>query len=383
MRCSGPSASASSPSPTGVGRRGRSRRPVTLGRRLVGSVRAGSAARDRAERLGSRPVRRPPCIPTVLVVLALVVAGCGDTGAGTAAQAPPPTVRAQDFPRPSGVETLDDLEGDLPKGPILQPRSPCSRRARTASPSRSTTRARTELSGADVALYTARPGRQQPSAGRSPHVPSCSAVKGAFASRSTTRRPGLREVRVRRRGPVQAHRCWSRSIALVRLDDRLMRTRSPRRCRVGGRRAPRPPGSASARCRSTPTPSRRPGETCGAIDTRLPPAPELHRVNLRDALGKKPVVLVVRHPAAVPEPGLRARRGRRAAGQGSRRATGVAFIHQEVYKGQHPWEKGVRPQPEAWRLATEPWTFVIDRRGTLRARFEGPMSPRELAARGR
>jgi peroxiredoxin len=56
---------------------------------------------------------------------------------------------------------------------------------------------------------------------------------------------------------------------------------------------------------------------------------------------------------------------------------GVAFIHQEIYKDNQV-NKGVRPQVAAWRLASEPWTFVIDRRGRISTRFEGAYSVGEL-----
>ncbi len=55
----------------------------------------------------------------------------------------------------------------------------------------------------------------------------------------------------------------------------------------------------------------------------------------------------------------------------------VAFVHQEVYRDNRP-ERGIRPQLTAWHLVTEPWTFVIDRKGVVRTRFEGPFSPGEL-----
>ena len=32
----------------------------------------------------------------------------------------------------------------------------------------------------------------------------------------------------------------------------------------------------------------------------------------------------------------------------------------------------------AWHLASEPWTFVIDRSGKISTRFEGAFSPGEL-----
>jgi peroxiredoxin len=49
----------------------------------------------------------------------------------------------------------------------------------------------------------------------------------------------------------------------------------------------------------------------------------------------------------------------------------------EIYKENNP-AKGVRPQVAAFRLPSEPWTFVIDRDGIIRARFEGALSVAEM-----
>jgi transposase-like protein len=59
------------------------------------------------------------------------------------------------------------------------------------------------------------------------------------------------------------------------------------------------------------------------------------------------------------------------------RAGGVVFIHVEIYR-DNDVAKGFRPQVTAYRLPTEPWTFVIDRHGIVRDRFEGALSVREL-----
>ena len=56
----------------------------------------------------------------------------------------------------------------------------------------------------------------------------------------------------------------------------------------------------------------------------------------------------------------------------------VAFIHQEI------WESGslqkLSPTFEEWNLRSEPWIFVVDDRGIVRARFEGLTTRRELEA---
>jgi hypothetical protein len=57
--------------------------------------------------------------------------------------------------------------------------------------------------------------------------------------------------------------------------------------------------------------------------------------------------------------------------------TGVRFIHIEIYRDNDP-QKGLNEWVQAWHLPTEPWTFVVDRKGVIRARFEGSLAAREL-----
>jgi hypothetical protein len=65
--------------------------------------------------------------------------------------------------------------------------------------------------------------------------------------------------------------------------------------------------------------------------------------------------------------------------QSEDQSKGVRFVHMEIYNGNEV-AKGLRPQIGAYRLASEPWTFVIDRKGIVRARFEGAFSAAELSA---
>jgi len=61
-----------------------------------------------------------------------------------------------------------------------------------------------------------------------------------------------------------------------------------------------------------------------------------------------------------------------------RRVKGDArFIHVEVYRDNDP-NKGVNRWMRKWKLPTEPWVFVVDRRGVIRAKFEGSVSVAEL-----
>ncbi|HET9242025.1 MAG TPA: hypothetical protein VFN99_01195 [Gaiella sp.] len=57
----------------------------------------------------------------------------------------------------------------------------------------------------------------------------------------------------------------------------------------------------------------------------------------------------------------------------------VRFIHVEIYEDNDP-AKGVNRWVRQWRLPTEPFTFVVDRRGVIRTKLEGAFSADELQA---
>ncbi len=54
----------------------------------------------------------------------------------------------------------------------------------------------------------------------------------------------------------------------------------------------------------------------------------------------------------------------------------VAFTHQEIW--QDFATKKVFLTFEEWRLQSEPWIFIVDGQGIIRARFEGLVTAREL-----
>jgi hypothetical protein len=56
--------------------------------------------------------------------------------------------------------------------------------------------------------------------------------------------------------------------------------------------------------------------------------------------------------------------------------TRVAFTHQEFW--QDFAEKKMFPTVEEWRLETEPWVFVVDGKGIIRAKFEGLVTVQEI-----
>jgi len=112
------------------------------------------------------------------------------------------------------------------------------------------------------------------------------------------------------------------------------------------------------------------------LDTRRPVAKDLLQDDFADVLGKRPVVLTFATPllcqSRVCGPVVDVVEQVKASAP-----KGVSFIHQEVYNDNQV-DKGLRSQLVAWKLRTEPWTFVIDRRGRISARFEGAFSPGEL-----
>ena len=143
--------------------------------------------------------------------------------------------------------------------------------------------------------------------------------------------------------------------------------------KVGGSK--RSPPWDSARRESTPRPSADVGGDVGQIDTRSP-HDDMHKVDFADVLGKKPIVLLYATPALcqsrVCGPVVDvAEQVEHEAGDG------VDFIHMEVYNNNNASD-GIRPQMREFGLHTEPWVFVIDRKGIVRTRIQGAFDAAEL-----
>jgi hypothetical protein len=56
---------------------------------------------------------------------------------------------------------------------------------------------------------------------------------------------------------------------------------------------------------------------------------------------------------------------------------GIRFIHVEVYEDNDP-RRGVNQWMREWNLPTEPWVFLVDADGVIRARFESAVAVSEL-----
>jgi hypothetical protein len=115
-----------------------------------------------------------------------------------------------------------------------------------------------------------------------------------------------------------------------------------------------------------------------SITTARPPDTELLQTSVAQALTRKqPFVVTFSTPLYCQTrtcgPVVQVVQAVAARWQGE----GVAFIHVEVYEGNDP-AKGTNRWVDAWRLPTEPFTFVVDRGGVIRAKLEGAFSTAEL-----
>lgn len=114
------------------------------------------------------------------------------------------------------------------------------------------------------------------------------------------------------------------------------------------------------------------------IDSSNPPDPRLHQMRIADAIAQgKPQVIVFATPqfctSRVCGPVVDVVRMLIPA-YGER----VVFTHQEVW--QDAAAQALSPTMVEWNLHTEPWIFVVDGRGIIRAKFEGLTTVRELEA---
>jgi hypothetical protein len=305
-----------------------------------------------------------------------LAAGCGsssgDGGSNAAAPVQPqPTAKAEDFP-PTKGRTLPDIIGNLPSGPVLAPSVSLLDKGTNRVGFALFDTAGKQLSGAGVAIYV---GNTDGSAAHGPYPARSESLKVSpqFESKQTATDPNSA------RGVYVAdvpfkHDGKYAMLALAQLDGRLVAT-SPISVQVGGKKVVPPAVGQKAPVIHTLTPTDVAGDVA-KIDTRVPPAPSLLKDDFADVVGKKPVVLTFATPQLCQS---------RVCGPvvdvvdevQAKVGDKVSFIHQEVYQ-DNQINKGLRSQLVAYRLQTEPWTFVIDRNGVISTRFEGAFSPGEL-----
>lgn len=319
----------------------------------------------------------------LLILLACALAGavlasCGgsggddttsaaDAGTSTAAQ-------AAQFPKPGG-RTIQELQQGMPRGLVLAP----SVSVLLPGPNRYGfavfDTARKQINAAPVALYVSRTdgsGVRGPFLARSESL----AVKPAFQSVTTANDPDAAKMvyvatlsfpRPGRYRVSGIARLDGRSVALDPFTADVRRTSGG--VPLAGDMAPKV---------STPTLDSVGGDA-SKIETRSPPDKSLLTTDLADVHGRKPVALLFATPALcqsrVCGPVVDVLAQVRAELGDDK----VAFIHTEIYRDNQV-DKGLRPQPAAFRIPTEPWLFVLDSTGRVSTAIEGAFSVAELRA---
>jgi hypothetical protein len=116
------------------------------------------------------------------------------------------------------------------------------------------------------------------------------------------------------------------------------------------------------------------------LTTRRPPDVGLLHSSVASSLrAHKPFVLVFATPRwcesriCGPAVDIVDAARRRFAGRG------IRFIHVEIYRDNNP-AKGFNRWVQEWRLPSEPWTFLVGPDGRIKAKFEGAVSLHELSA---
>lgn len=117
------------------------------------------------------------------------------------------------------------------------------------------------------------------------------------------------------------------------------------------------------------------------IDTGDPPD-DMHQLSIAEAINQhRPTLVVFASPAFCTS---------RACGPEVKVVQSLeptykdrlTFIHIEIYANYKPdpSKRTIAPTVTEWRLQSEPWIFLIDANGIIRARFEGPTASDELTA---
>ena len=111
------------------------------------------------------------------------------------------------------------------------------------------------------------------------------------------------------------------------------------------------------------------------------PDPDFYQISIADAIGaKKPFLVAFSTPGfcetSVCAPNLQVVRKLKEQYKGQ-----VNFIHVEVYP--YPFDKALEqgkrvPAMDEWKLKSEPWTFLVDGKGTIQAKYEGGITFAEM-----
>jgi hypothetical protein len=310
----------------------------------------------------------------IAVVAACVAAGCGSADeeastapAGTVASS---TSASTEFPSAKG-KTIANIapEGE---GLVLAPSTSVMETGSNRYGFAIFDTARKQISGAPVAIYVSR---KDGSGLKGPYVAKSESlkVKPQFQSLTSSQDPDsaqsvyVAEVPVAKKGSYLA-------AAVVRLDGRNVVT-SPFEFKAGASGTPPRPGEQAPRVH-TPTLSDVAGDAA-RISTREPAAKSLLKDDFFDAYGKRPVALLFATPALCQSRVCAPVVDALAQAQAEDPSGPTAYIANEIYE-ENRVDRGLRSQPAAFRLPTEPWLFVIDANGKVVERIEGAFSVAEL-----
>ena len=299
----------------------------------------------------------------------ILLAGCGSSDEGSSRPAP----AATEFP-PAKGKTIEDLlrrSGAKPSKLVIVPATQTFDVGENRYAFGVFTAGQEQVSDADVALYFAKDAKGPvigplPAQVTSLETKPAYRAQGAGGPTEATTVYVVPKVEFNRNGPWLA-------IAMLKGEEGLEATRVTSTPVVG--EFPKiPQAGDKAPAIHTPTPADVGGDIA-KIDTRVPPD-QMHEVDFADAVGRKPIVLVFATPALCQT---------RVCGPVVDVAQQVAdsygdeadFIHMEIYN-DNDLSKGPRPQLRAFNLESEPWTFLIDRKGIVRDRIEGAFGVSEL-----
>jgi hypothetical protein len=311
-------------------------------------------------------VPRPRSLAALASLLALAVAGCGGSDDSSR-----PAPSAAEFPSAQG-ETIESLlrdSGAKMTNLVIAPAAQVFEVGENRYPFGVFTRGQEQVDDADVALYFAKDGKS-PVQGPLPARVASLETKPAYSSRGEG--PGeATTVYVVPKVEFDRGGAWM-AIAMLKGEEGLEASRVP--SPVVGKFQGVPEVGEKAPVVHTPTAADVGGDL-EKIDTRVPPD-QMHEVDFADVVGKEPAVLLFATPAFCQS---------RVCGPIVDIAQQVAdsyegrvdFIHMEVFNDNDPG-KGIRPQLRAYGLPTEPWTFLVDRRGIVRDRIEGAYGVAEL-----
>jgi hypothetical protein len=351
------------------------------------------------------PMRAAPRIVLALacsLALAALAVGCGgdsDSGSTTSSDSaesrPAPPKSA--FPSPEGRTLREVLKAaDAPSELVVSPAAMVFYEGENRYPFGVFERDRTQVPGAEVALYIARApapnsGGQAKSGSKGPAAkataqaldspavgPFPAAIESlvtepAFRAKTTSDDPDAASVVYSTELDFPRDGEWAIA-ALVKDEGEIKGTLLPSAVVGEFSGVPRPGEKAPSI--HTPT-AEDAGGDLSAITTRIPPDTQ-NQVDYADALGKEPVVLLFATPqfcqSRVCGPVVDvAEQVKQEYGDEA------AFIHMEIFNENDPG-KDVRPQVRAFNLPTEPWLFAIDRQGSVSSAVEGAFGPELLTA---